>query len=160
MKFRAFLLAIAAAAVIAVPVARAQSPDGGGIGYIPGAPGQGVAARNYTSAVLVTPDGQRIGKAKTATIKTATGAIQQGIKVVAQGLAPNTEYALVLDNTLVGTATSDARGTVKFRFSDPAIGSATALPDALKPIAAARTVQIYATSTQTLVASGTFSTGR
>ena len=143
-----------------MPAVRAQNPDGGGIGYIPGAPGQGAVNRNYTSATLVAPDGTKIGRAKTATITTSTGAVQQGIKVVLQGLTPNTEYALVIDNTLVGTATSDAKGTLRFRFSDPATTKSLALPDALKPVSAAQTVQVYATSSQTLVASGTLTASR
>ena len=72
-------------------------------------------------------------------------------------LAPNTEYALVIDNTLVGTATTDGSGSLRIRFSDPARRSDRALPEAVRPIAQAQTVGIYEVAAQRLVASGQFS---
>ncbi|HQR40707.1 MAG TPA: hypothetical protein PLF26_20160 [Blastocatellia bacterium] len=162
MKARALVFTALALVILASPAAFAQRlpdfPGGGGPGYIPH-PGIGgsVIARAYTSATLATSDGRVIGKAKTATVQT-TSQLLQGLRVTVQELVAGSDYALVIDGTLVGTATSDANGILRMKFVDPvkAGGRVPAIPDAVKPIATAHSVQLYEVAGQRLVASGNF----
>ena len=114
-------------------------------------------ARAYTSAILTTPGGVAIGKAKTATVQT-TSQLLQGLRVNVQGVVAGGEYALVIDGTLVGTATADNGGILRMKFVDPVKegGRVPAIPDAIKPIALAHNVQLYEVAGQHLVASGAF----
>lgn len=147
---------------VAAPSASAQfwDPNGGGAvdrpTNIPG-PGTGsTTARIFTDAVLTRADGTAIGKVKTGTVQTSTR-VQQGVALRAFGLTPNTEYALVIDGTLIGTATSDATGILRMRFMSPSNGRIPALPENILPIATARTAALYLTSNQQLVATGQLS---
>jgi len=159
MKSRYSALTILAVCLFAAPTALAQrgvgDADSGTIGYIPGGPSSNVISRAFTNAVLKDSAGEVIGKVKTATIET-TVKIQMALRLQATGLTPNAEYALVIDSTLVGTDTADANGVLKMKFASPTAGRVPALPDALKPIAAARQVQLYQVASQRLVASGQF----
>ena len=148
--------------LVAVPSASAQfwNPNGGGAidrpGRIPN-PGTGsTATRIFTNALLTRADGTAIGKVKTGTVQTSTQ-VQQGVALRAVGLTPNTEYALVIDGTLIGTAISDAAGTLRMRFMSPSNGRTPALPENILPIATARAAALYLTSNQQLVATGQLS---
>jgi hypothetical protein len=161
MNSRLSSIALVALCLFAAPVALAQGPldaESGQIGYGPRIGVGGAVSRTFTDALLTTPDGAKIGKVKTATVVAASGTLQ-AVRVTVSGLTPNTEYALVIDNTLVGTATTTASGVLKMRFSDPARRSDRALPEAIRPIAQAQTVAIYEVSSQRLVASGQFASG-
>ena len=161
MNSRLSSIALVALCLLAAPAALAQRGNpidagSGQIGYGPQIGIGGTVSRTFTNAVLTTPDGNKIGKVKTATVVAASGTLQ-AIRVAVFDLAPNTEYALVIDNTLVGTATTDGSGALRIRFSDPARRSDRALPEAVRPIAQAQTVGIYEVAAQRLVASGQFS---
>ncbi len=155
-----FYLSVLAAVVLAATVGFAQSPDDGGVGPING-PGSGgsVQSRIFTSARLLDASQNVIGKVKTTTIQTTDRGILQGLRVQASGLTPNAEYGLVIDGTLVGTDTADANGTLKLKFTSPTNGRVPAIPDAIKPISNARSVQLYEVVSQRLVGSGQLSTG-
>lgn len=157
MRSRLYVFALLAICALAVPSAFAQrgSFDGGSPQYLPH-PSAGVISRAYTTAVLLTPTGGIIGKAKTATVETQSRGIVQGLRVQVTELTPGAEYALVIDGTLVGTDTANANGQLKLKFLSPTNGRVAALPDAIKPIARAITVQIYDVSSQRLVAAGQF----
>lgn len=157
MKPRFTALTLLAVCLIAAPAALAQrgDTDSGTIGYIPHGLGADIVSRAFTNAVLKTSSGEAIGKVKTATVVTTTKVLQ-ALRVQATGLTPNAEYALVIDSTLLGTATADGSGVLKMKFADPANGRVAALPDAVKPIATAQQVQIYEVASQRLVASGPF----
>ncbi|MCC6745625.1 MAG: hypothetical protein IT175_17320 [Acidobacteria bacterium] len=159
MKSRYSALTILAVCLFAAPTALAQrgvgDADSGTIGYIPGGPPSNVISRVFTHAALKDSAGEVIGKVKTATIET-TAKIQMALRLQVTGLTPNTEYALVIDSTLVGTDTADVNGVLKMKFASPTAGRVPALPDVLKPIAAARQVQLYQVASQRLVASGQF----
>jgi hypothetical protein len=156
MKARYHVLALFAACILVAPSVFAQSPDDGTIGPVTGVPTV-VTARIFTSATLTTPAGLGLGKVRTATIQSESRGVQQGLKLRVSGLTPGVEYALVIDNTLVGTATANESGVLRMAFALPATGRAAALPEAITPIATARVVQLFAG--QTLVASGEFRGG-
>ena len=161
MKLRLSMLALFVL-FVAVPPASAQFIDPGTgqpstrPGTIPD-PGNGTRGSNrvVTTALLVRTDGTPIGKVKTGTVQVGTQ-VHQGLRLTATGLAPNTEYALVIDGVLVGTAATDASGILRMRFLTPSNGRAPVLPQSVLPIAVARTASLYQTSTQQLVASGQF----
>ena len=155
MQARYHLLALAIAVALAAPVAFAQRQIFDGVvGQVPTV---GVTSRVYTNATLRTPTGDVIGKVKTATVQSDTRGIVQGLRVQVTGLTPGAEYALVIDNTLVGTGTVSASGVLRLRFIAPSNGRTPALPEAVTPIATAQVVQLYAVVGQQLVASGQFS---
>jgi hypothetical protein len=158
MKLRLSLLAVFAL-LVAIPPAFGQAwdPNGGGHTDRPGRLpdiGTGPVSRVVTQTVLRRADGTAIGKVKTGTV-TSAQQTYQGLDLRVSGLAPNTEYALVVDGTLVGTAVTNASGFLKMRFLTPSNGRTPPLPENLLPISAARSVAIYQTSNQQLVASGT-----
>ena len=159
MRSRLYLLALAAVLALALP-AFAQR---GGLtteSGVFGIPTHGnVTARGFTTAILNDSAGNPIGKVKTATVVTTDRGTIEGLRVQVSGLAPNTEFALVIDGTLVGTATSNSTGTLKLKFLSPTNGRIPAIPDAIRPIAQASQVQIYDTASQRLVASGQFRGG-
>ena len=161
MKPRFTALTLLAVCLLAAPAAFAQRGgvivDSGTIGYIPHGLGGTIIARAYTNAVIRTGAGEVIGKVKTATVQTTTKVLQ-ALRVQITDLTPNAEYALVIDSTLVGTATADANGNLKMKFADPTNGRVPALPEAVKPIATAQQVQIYEVSSQRLIGSGSFGT--
>jgi hypothetical protein len=161
MRSRLYLFALAAAFALAAP-AFAQSGhtfDPGGVtGQTPAHSGT-VTARVFTTAILSDAAGNPIGKVKTATVQTTDRGIVEGLRVQVTGLTPSTEFALVIDGTLVGTATSSSTGVLRLKFLAPSNGRVPAIPDAVRPIARASTVQLYDTGTQRLVASGTFRGG-
>lgn len=152
MKAR-YLLALVAACTLVTPSAFAQI-DNGTVGPIGTGPSAGVTARLFTTATLRTPAGQSLGRVRTATIQSEARGLQQGLKLRLNGLTSGVEYALVIDNTLVGTATADSSGVLRMAFALPATGRAAALPEAITPIANSRVVQLFAG--QTLVATGEF----
>jgi hypothetical protein len=160
MKVRLSLLALLAL-FVAASSASAQywDPNGGGAidrpAYV-GNPGTGsTTTRVFTDAVLTRTDGTAIGKVKAGSVQSATE-LRQGVAVRAFGLAPNTEYALVIDGVLIGTGTSDATGNLRMRFMSPSNGRIPALPESVLPIVTARTVALYLTSNQQLIANGQF----
>jgi hypothetical protein len=155
MKAR-YLLALVAACTLVAPGAFAQvgNTDDGTIGPIGSGPGGGIISRLFTTATLRTPAGQSLGRVRTATIQTEARGLQQGLKLRLNGLTSGAEYALVIDNTLVGTATANSSGTLRMAFASPATGRAPALPEAITPIGNARVVQLFAG--QTLIATGEF----
>lgn len=159
MKPRFYLIALVALFALVTPAAFAQrtpaDADSGQVGQLPDI-GIGGVSRVFTNAYLVTPDGTRIGKAKTASVTTSTRSLQ-ALRIQVSDLTPNAEYAIVIDNTLVGTATASASGTLKLKFSDPAGRNSAALPEAIRPIATVQTIAIYEVQSQRLVASGQFS---
>jgi len=162
MKSRFTLLALAMLALSASAFAQGHALDpGSGVGplHIPGAGGSTITARAYTAAILTDANGTAIGKVKTATIVTTNRGTLEGLRVTARSLTPGASYALVIDGTLVGTATADANGAVTFKFLSPSNGRTPAIPDAIRPIATAHTVQLYEASSQRLAASGTLSSG-
>src|ERR1044071_164536 len=152
MRSRLYLFALAAVLAIAAPAFAQRGTEGGIIGHVPTT----VTARVFTSAVLRDAAGNAIGKVKTATVQTTDRGTVEGLRVQITGVAPNTEFALVIDGTLVGTATSNATGVLRFKFLSPTNGRTPAIPDAIRPIATARTVQVFHAATQQLVASGEF----
>lgn len=161
MKPRFTALTLLAVCLLAAPAALAQrgvgDADSGTPAYIPHGLGVDIVSRAYTNAVLTTGAGDVIGKVKTASVLT-TSRLLQALRVQASGLTPNAEYALVIDSTLVGTAAADSAGNLKMKFADPTNGRVSALPEAVKPIAAAHQVQLYEVSSQRLIASGPFLT--
>jgi len=162
MKSRFSALSLLVICLVLAPAAHAQrgaaDADSGTIGQIPHPGiGGGVVARAFTNAILTSSSGETIGKVKTATVQTTTKLIQ-ALRLQASDLTPNAEFALVIDSTLVGTATSDAAGNLKMKFADPTDGRVPALPDAIKPILTAHQVQVYEVASQRLVASGLFAT--
>ncbi|MBK6316675.1 MAG: hypothetical protein IPF53_20910 [Blastocatellia bacterium] len=161
MKPRITALTLLAVCLLSAPAALAQrgvgDADSGTIGYIPHGLGADIVSRAFTNAVLRTGAGEVVGKVKTATVVTTTKVLQ-ALRVQVTGLTPNAEYALVIDSTLVGTATATSDGALKMKFADPSNGRVAALPEAVKPIALAQQVQIYEVSSQRLIASGPFGT--
>lgn len=158
MKPRFTALTLLAVCLFAAPTAFAQRGghdiDSGTIGYIPFHDSD-IVSRAFTNAVLKNSAGEAIGKAKTASVLTKTRLLQ-ALRVQVTGLTPGAEYALVIDSTLVGTATANENGAVKMKFADPTNGRVPALPDAIKPIATAQQVQFYEVSSQRLIGAGTF----
>ena len=157
MRSRVYLFALAAVIAIAAPAFAQRGTEGGVIGQVP--THGNVTARIFTSAVLTDAAGNPIGKVKTATVQTTDRGIVEGLRVQVTGVTPNTEFALVIDRTLVGTSTSSATGVLRFKFIAPTNGRTPAIPDAIRPIATASTVQIFNAATQQLVASGEFRRG-
>jgi len=161
MKARITIFSALLLLTIVAPAALAQRGlgDQGGtiiVGHVP-TQGGTVLARAFTAAYLTTPGNVTIGKVKTATVQTTDGLIQ-GMRVSVSNLTPGSEFALVIDGTLVGTATAEANGTLKMRFLDPVKpgGRALAIPEAIKPIATAHIVQLFEVSGQRLIAAGDF----
>src|SRR5262245_1427798 len=112
MRSRLYLFALAAVLAIAAPAfaQRGQgSTEGGIIGHVPST----VTARIFTSAVLRDAAGNPIGKVKTATVQTTDRGTIEGLRLVLSDVAPSTEFALVIDGTLVGTSTSNENGVVR-----------------------------------------------
>ena len=155
MKSRLYLLALAMALAVAVP-AFAQT-EGGVVGHVPTS--GTVTARSFTTAILSDPAGNPIGKVKTATVVTTDRGTVEGLRVQVSGLTPGAEFALVIDGTLVGTGTASSSGVLRLKFLAPSNGRTPVIPDAIRPIRAASSVQIYDTASQRLVASGTFRGG-
>jgi hypothetical protein len=121
--------------------------------------GGDITSRSYTNAALTDGTGNVIGKVKTATVVSASRGTVEGLRVQVHNLTAGAAYAIVIDGTLVGQATADASGTVTFKFLSPSNGRTPSIPDAIRPISSARTVQLYEAAGQRLIASGTF-TGR
>ena len=103
--------------------------------------------------------GNVIGKVKTARVVSAARGTIEGLRVQVHSLTAGAAYAIVIDGTLVGQATADSGGTVTFKFLSPSNGRTPSIPDAIRPIASAHTVQLYEVAAQRLIASGNF-TGR
>ena len=146
MKARCYALALVLAVAAVAPPAFAQR----------GLRASDVTARVYTSAVLKTPEGAAIGKVRTSTIHSESRGVVQTLRVTATGLTPGAEYVLVIDNTLVGSGTVNAAGALRMSFVLPARGPDAALPEAVAPISAASTVQLYAADGDEVAASGEF----
>ena len=66
---------------------------------------------------------------------------------------------MVAGNTLVGTASTNAQGTLKLRLSDPPGRNGRPLPEAIRPITQVATISLYEVASQRLVATGQFRTG-
>jgi hypothetical protein len=150
---RSFFVA-AALSLLAMPVVGQRGPEGiGPVGFTP--PGTGILARVDTAAVLVSTTGAAVGKVKTVSAQTAE-TLFQGLRLSAN-VTPNTEYVLVIDGNLVGTAVSKSTGVLKMRFLTPENGRIPPLPAAILPIATAQNVAIYEVGSQKLIGSGQFS---
>ena len=160
MRSRLYLFALVATLVLVAP-AFGQREFGNQHGTVVGSvpTHSNVTARLFTTAILTDTSGNAIGKVKTATVQTTDRGIIEGLRVEVTGLTPNTEFALVIDGTLVGTATSTSAGILRLKVLSPSNGRTPAIPDAIRPIARAGTVQIYDTASQRLVASGQFQGG-
>jgi hypothetical protein len=156
MKSRLYLFAVVVALVLATP-AMAQREIFGGVNpnAYPNAGGH-VTARVYTTAILRNTAGRAVGKVRTGTVQTTDRGVLEGLRIQVSGLTPGAEYALVIDATLVGTGNANANGVLKLKFIAPSNGRTPPIPDAIRPIARAASVQIYETSSQRLVASGQF----
>ena len=166
MKPRSYGIFVVAFMLLGVQGALAQGTPpyvdngiGRGTGqvHVPGLEGN-VLSRTFTAARL-TANGQVVGKARTGTIVTTTRTFQE-LRVQVTGLPANTEFALVVDGTLVGTAQSNERGSLRFRFASPTNGRVPELPEAVRPVATLRTIQVFEVASQRLVASGEFGTTR
>lgn len=161
MTSRLCLLALALLMFSAVAFGQRQVDNGNGTGTVIFGTqiGGQITSRTFTSAILRDASGTAIGKVKTATVVTTTRGTLEGLRVSVRGLTPGSEYALVIDGTLVGTKTADANGAFTMKFLSPSNGRAPAIPDAIRPIATAHVVQIYEVSSQRLAASGQLSGG-
>ncbi len=161
MTSRLYLLTLAAVLIVSGS-AFAQShtiESGGGATWLGGVHNNNVTSRVYTNAILRDAAGNAIGKVKTATVVTTNRGTLEGLRVQLRGLTAGAEYALVIDGTLVGTATANASGALSFKFISPATNRAPAIPDAIRPIATAHNVQVYETASQRLAASGALGSG-
>jgi hypothetical protein len=162
MKPRFYAIALAVLCTLVAPATFAQRApadiDNGQVGPLPTIPGAGSISRTFTTAVLTTPDGTPIGKAKAASITTPSRSLQ-ALRIAVNGLTPNTEYAVVVDNTLVGTASTNAQGILKLRLSDPPGRNGQPLPEAIRPVTQVATISLYEVASQRLVATGQFRTG-
>lgn len=154
MKLRSYVLTLVAIGALFAPVTLAQRGPADNTTALPG-PGGATLSRTFTATRLQTPSGDVIGKAKTASVETTTG-IKQGLRLQLTGLPAGVEYAIVIDSTLVGTATSNDVGILKFAMVSPSNGRVIEIPDAIKPITNIHTIQVFEVTRQQLVASGQF----
>ena len=155
MKLRGSLLVAFALVLVAAPITPAQF--GGPPVRLPGVPhtGPSVTNRAGSHGIFVTVDGAQVGKISMAS-GLRDGQPVQGLKLRA-ALVASTEYALVLDGVLIGTAISSSTGTLKMAFASPTRGRVPPLPEAAGTITSARVATLYQVSGQRVVATAQLS---
>lgn len=171
MKLRSSLLATLSIGLALAPVALGQIVITGPIDTStprigpfrfpkPSIPGQQppITNRVLVEGVLRTPGGEPIGKVRAGSGQRDTQVLQ-GLKVSATGLAPSTEYALLLDNALVGSGTSSATGSLRMAFLSPSNGRVPEVPQSVGIVTNARTATLVQVSTQQAVATADLAPG-
>ena len=167
MKLRSSLLVGLALSMLSAPVAFGQfgppSPGdrwaGGPPMNLPQPPGQSQTPVTNRAAL----QGRFVGTGVEGKIRVASGtregALVQGLKAVVSGLTPGAQYALLLDNRLVGTGTANAAGMLKLAFLSPTNGRVPSVPESAGVLTTATTATIVQVSTQTVVATAELRAG-